>query len=150
MSTNYYFRVSEGPLAACAPLHIGKTSGGWQFHFQGYLEEGGLKTLEVSRLGALHIQVLVPRLMIRSLDDWLEFLDTTPGVILNEYGEELPVERFKQLVRSHGPGCATAAGKLLANHVDYLASNASVYGPVNVNKDWKDPQGYAFTTVEFS
>lgn len=149
MSTNYYFRVVEGPLAACAPLHIGKISGGWQFSFQGFLEEGGLRALPAASWGSMSIQVQVPRLMLRSFDDWMEFLSSTPGVIVSEYDEEMSFADFERMVRLRGPKATTSEEGALLNHFDYLKLHEETYGPVDPAKDWKDPLGYSFCAAEF-
>ena len=75
MGTNYY-AVKKKPSLANEPLHIGKSSAGWKFSFQGYQDE----------------------LNIKSIEDWKDFLKNNDVVILNEYDEEVSYDDFFELV----------------------------------------------------
>jgi hypothetical protein len=76
MGTNYYF-CSQEPLEleldeGYNAYHIGKRSAGWQFTFRGHENGPG------------------------SMRDWITLFETTPGHVMNEYGEEFDVMTFMQ------------------------------------------------------
>jgi len=74
MGTNYYMHTKP-PCECCGRefedsiRHIGKSSWGWMFSLHVYPEEG-----------------------ITSLEDWKELLNVRGHLILNEYGEAIPVK----------------------------------------------------------
>ena len=77
MGTNYYHRTN---ICECCnrydEKHIGKSSAGWQFSFQGYVND-------------------IPR--IESFEDWKREL-LTEGKIFDEYSREISFENFVKLV----------------------------------------------------
>ena len=78
MGTNYYHRT--GICECCRRYderHIGKSSAGWQFSFQGYRDS-------------------VP--IITSFEDWKRELQIE-GKIFDEYGREVSFEDFVKLVK---------------------------------------------------
>lgn len=80
MGMNYYHRMNE--CAFCKrydEIHIGKSSFGWSFAFQGYPDG--------------------PIIIIKSYQDWLIVLKVV-GDIYNEEGNEISVEEFKAMVES--------------------------------------------------
>ena len=75
MGTNYYLH-RKPPCATCGkpdeePLHIGKSSGGWCF--------------------SLHV---IPEDGIHDLGDWRREWNQPGSVIMNEYGERVPVSEM--------------------------------------------------------
>jgi len=79
MGTNYYHRTNI--CKHCNRFeekHIGKSSAGWQFNFQGYNAEQH-------------------RPPIMSFEDWKKELDAN-GKIVNEYGKECSFEEFVKMV----------------------------------------------------
>lgn len=64
MGTNYYLicKQCEKLDAACKPIHIGKSSVGWNFIFRSYEK-------------------------ITTIEDWLEILESKTNKIVNEYDE---------------------------------------------------------------
>ena len=78
MGTNYYARSKI--CKECGrhdELHIGKSSGGWKFHFRGYRDSW-------------------EDVDIRSKKEWEEYLKDKH--IFNEYDEEVSYEDFFNLV----------------------------------------------------
>lgn len=70
MGTNYYARVEYDEVT-----HIGKSSFGWTFTFHATAS-------------------------IRSYKQWLKFLEDNDVKISDEYGEEISIDEFKELVES--------------------------------------------------
>ena len=77
MGTNYY-AVKKKPSLYNEPIHIGKSSAGWKFCFQGYQDD----------------------LIIKSLEDWQNYLKNDDVVILDEYDKEINYDDFFELVES--------------------------------------------------
>jgi hypothetical protein len=75
MGTNYY-AVKKKPSEYNNEIHIGKSSGGWRFLFQGYSDE----------------------LTINSKEDWEKFLKNDEYVIMDEYGSRISYKDFFKLV----------------------------------------------------
>jgi hypothetical protein len=74
VGTNYYHRFNE--CSCCGRYderHIGKSSAGWTFSFQAYQD-------------------------VNSFDEWKERLKE--GKIVDEYGVELTLEEFVEMVKS--------------------------------------------------
>lgn len=114
MGTSYYHRTTI--CAKCNRFderHIGKSSGGWQFSFQGYRD-------------------IMPA--IRSFLDWKRELESG-GKIFDEYNREVSFDEFVEFVESKQSEPN--------NHHDFC-------GESNTDEDWKDPEGYLFSTREFS
>lgn len=144
MGTNYYWRINE--CECCKRFdekHIGKSSGGWEFNFQGYrnAQETG-----------------DPKDDILSWEDWKARLRES-GSIYDEYGTKLSFEEFVDLVENaKAPGKMWGSGETarpLLNHIDEIF-RCGRYDEYTLkeyrdpNKHWKDPLGYAFSTTEFS
>lgn len=122
MGTNYYHRTD---ICECCnrykEKHIGKNSMGWQFSFQGYMGyEENPK--------------------IQSFEDWKREL-LADGKIFDEYGKEFSLKEFVDLVESK----KTAPN----HHYDYCMKHSAVRG-YDMSNDWKDDNGHAFTSSEFS
>lgn len=149
MSTNFYFVPTEGPLAAIAEIHIGKRSGGWEFCFQAHNEEGGERRVEVGPTG-LSMKVNVPRLVIKSYEDWKTLLRSTPGHVMDEYHTVYSQEEFEAIVAELSPGKTWQSGQPLKNHYDYLTQNADTYGALDPKWEWKDAEGFSFSLTNFS
>ena len=125
MSTNYYHRTDI--CESCKRYkeqHIGKSSAGWEFSFQGYNAEEH-------------------RPAIMSFEDWKRELQAD-GKIFDEYGTEISVDDFIKLVEDKKGG--TYNDKPNLNHYEYL-SKQTVY---DMSEEWKDPDGHSFTSSEFS
>ena len=122
MGTNYFQRTD---ICECCgrykEKHIGKSSGGWKFFFQGYT---GYKD--------------VPK--IASFEDWKKELQAD-GKIFDEYGVEVLYEDFVRLVESKN--------EELKKHYDFIKENAAKHG-WDISNDWRDDEGYSFTRSEFS
>ncbi len=81
MGTNYYHRTD---ICECCKRykqrHIGKSSDGWTFSFQGYIgEEDNPK--------------------IKSFEDWKRELQAD-GIIVDEYGRPMPFDEFVEFVEN--------------------------------------------------
>lgn len=76
MGTNYY-AVSRKPKLNRDFLHVGKSSAGWMFLFHGYLDEP---------------------LIIKSIEDWYKTIREKDLVIFNEYGDEVELNDFINMV----------------------------------------------------
>jgi len=114
MGCNYYHRTAI--CTECGSFierHIGKSSGGWQFCFQGYRD-------------------IVP--VIRSFSDWKRELEAG-GKIFDEYNGEVNLAEFIEFVESKQSEPN--------NHHDFC-------GDGNTDEDWKDTEGYSFSTRDFS
>ena len=127
MGTNYYHRTD---ICNCCnryeEKHIGKSSAGWQFSFQGYNKCGDIP-------------------QIASFEDWKRELQTK-GVIYNEYGEYILFEDFVKMVEDKQTGKFNDKPNL--NHYDYCLDNKERV--FDMSDDWKDDEGYSFTSREFS
>jgi len=125
MGTNYYHRTN---ICDCCnrydEKHIGKSSAGWQFSFQGYED--------------------APEIL--SYKDWLRVLwqslmiDKT-GKIFNEYNKEMSYDDFVEMVKKKQSGPH--------NQYDEVQKECKERG-YSIQNDWKDEEGYAFTFAEFS
>ena len=134
MGTNYYLKTK--PCDTCGhrmeELHIGKSSGGWQFHFRGYMEEE-----------------------ITSYKKWLEIIENSGKEIMDEYGDVISIEQFKELVASKKDGlnhtnivtCKPETKEKRDHLLKY--ENSRHYYDMDVRDDWKDNEGHAFTGREF-
>jgi hypothetical protein len=148
MSTNFYFIPTEGPLVAFAELHLGKRSGGWQFSFQGYVEPGGKRRVQVSDSG-LTVEVSIPPLNIRSYADWKDVLRSTPGRIHDENGVEYSFDEFEKEVASLAPGQRWGDSSPLLNHYDHVLEHQHRYGELDPTRNWKDAEGFSFSGYDF-
>lgn len=138
MGTNYYLK--SRPCDACGysknEKHIGKQSCGWEFHFRGYRDES-----------------------IVDFDDWVNLIDDPNKQIVNEYGEVIDKESFKE-------GRLISLKNGLLNHYNviyglpmndreraYCADRNNHCGYTNRGSErncWKDKRGFTFTDNEFS
>ena len=121
MGTNYYFKIQDTDLCNyCGrgeegeTLHIGKGSVGWEFSFYSPSDTD-----------------------IESWLDWLEFMKTNEGKILDEYNVEISLDDFIDYVEK-------SRGK--RNHYAYMKKEF----PYSLHDDWCDSAGWSFTRSEFS
>lgn len=110
MGTNYYLHIYEGDPTPCetcghcereriTEIHIGKSSGGWRFLFQGYpsgiFEDGDDP--------------------VHSLADWVREFEKGDREIRDEYGDLITLEEFlewvgaKHRLRDHSKALGSAA-----------------------------------------
>ena len=126
MGTNYY--VAKNLCECCnrydEEYHIGKSSYGWTFSFQGYRAE---------------------RLV--SWRAWKEFLKDK--VIVDEYGERTNYDWFVDYIEGNkSPGYVREDGhKNLQHNEQGRIDKRPWFNPEN---DWDDEDGYAFCAREFS
>jgi len=124
MGTNYY--VAKNKCECCKRFdeeyHIGKSSHGWAFSFQGYSWN-----------------------KLTSWVNWKEFLKNER--IVDEYGEEMPYEAFCEMIESY-----KAPGFLREDGSKNLLHNAEgrKKGYFDNDFDWDDADGYSFCSREFS
>ena len=124
MGTNYY--VIKDKCECCKrserEYHIGKSSWGWAFSFQGY-----------------------PWNKLTSWQAWKEFLKDQ--AIEDEYGDPVSYEDFVKMVEQYkAPGFCNENGRVNLQHND----EGKKSGWFNPETDWDDEDGYSFTTKEFS
>lgn len=133
MGCNYYLRSK--PCLQCGHAknekHIGKSSGGWQFHFRGYREDA-----------------------LTSYEEWLIQLSDLGREIVDEYGEVISLEDFKDKVARKQDGInhfrIIMNTPNTDNERDYLKRNPPRYYDIDYNQRcWIDHEGYAFTGWEF-
>lgn len=126
MGTNYY--VAKNLCECCnrydEEYHIGKSSYGWTFSFQGYRAE---------------------RLV--SWRAWKEFLKDK--IIIDEYGERTNYDWFVDYIEGNkSPGYVREDGhKNLQHNEQGKIDKRPWFNPEN---DWDDEDGYAFCAREFS
>ena len=126
MGTNYY--VAKNLCECCnrydEEYHIGKSSGGWSFTFQGY-----------------------PAVRLTSWKAWKEFLKNE--IIVDEYRDRIDYDWFVEFIEGpKAPTFVDERGRKNLQHNDYGKANQYPY--FNPEYDWDDEDGYAFTTREFS
>ena len=126
MGTNYY--VAENHCECCErydeAYHIGKSSGGWAFTFQGYRAE---------------------RLV--SWPQWKEFLKDK--MIMDEYGERINYDWFVHFIETvKSPDFTRTDGKKNLLHNEQ--GRTGKYPWFNPEYDWDDELGYSFSSREFS
>lgn len=85
MGTNYYAIQNKVSLHNRV-IHIGKSSVGWKFLFQGYQNATDSDDFMDDDLN------------INSLEDWKNFLNTDEYIILNEYDERVSYDDFFKMV----------------------------------------------------
>lgn len=124
MGTNYY--VVKNCCEHCnrydEEYHIGKSSMGWAFSFQGYRPE---------------------RLV--SWKQWKEFLKNQ--IIMDEYGERVDYDWFVRYIETEkSPDHVRTDGRknLIHNH------EGRKKDWFNPEYDWDDEDGYSFCSREFS
>jgi hypothetical protein len=124
MGTNYY--VIKDKCECCKrstrEYHIGKSSSGWAFSFQGY-----------------------PWNKLTSWKAWKSFL--ADQAIEDEYGEPVSYFDFVSMVESYkAPGFCNENGRTNLQHND----EGRKKGWFDPAIDWDDEDGYSFTKREFS
>ena len=128
MGTNYY--VEKNRCDCCKrsdrEYHIGKSSWGWAFSFQGYRWN-----------------------KLTSWKQWKEFLKDQS--IVDEYGELVSYEEFVNMVETYkAPGFVREDGHVNLQHNAYVQENSRFPSDFNPEYNWDDEDGYSFTTHEFS
>lgn len=125
MGNNYYWHGTPA-CPTCGrrdePMHIGKSSAGWRFSFQGYPDRD-------------------PPIM--TWQAWKQHLQAG-GEIIDEYGHVLHWDAFVGLVegRQH---LVLDNGERLASHYEYMtARGEGLFG------SFLDPEGYDFIDRYFS
>ena len=126
MGTNYY--VAKNLCECCnrydEEYHIGKSSGGWAFSFQGY-----------------------PAVRLTSWKAWKEFLKNQ--IIMDEYGERQGYDAFVQMIETYkAPGYVREDGRKNLQHNEQGKIDSRPW--FNPEYDWDDEDGYAFCSREFS
>lgn len=89
MGTNYYLTSKVCPCCKRAkpPMHLGKSSAGWQFLFSGYRPEYE---------GDLNIQ---------TKQAWVDYINSSEDhIIQNEYGDPISLEALLELVENKRDG----------------------------------------------
>lgn len=124
MGTNYY---TVKNICECCNrydqfLHIGKSSSGWTFTFQGYKDALSMDYSE--------------SITILSYKDWLEYLAESKAFIKDEYGSDVTLEDFKKLVENKRSA--------KNNHASYC----KIHYPTS--DDWLDEEGNSFSAGDFS
>ena len=124
MGTNYY--VAKNRCECCnrydEEYHIGKSSMGWAFSFQGY-----------------------PRNKLTSWKQWKTFLKDQ--LIIDEYGDVISYDEFVKMVETYkSPNFIDKNGHKNFQHNE----QGKKKGWYNPETDWDDEDGYSFTTTEFS
>ena len=126
MGTNFYVVFNE--CSHCGrydnELHIGKSSFGWCFHFQGYKHLG-----------------------LVSWQDWKEYLKDK--VIKDEYGDTMDYSYFVNLIETYkSPNYVHENGhKNLQHNFQGRIDKLPWFDP---QFDWDDEEGYPFGSREFS
>lgn len=132
MGTNYYVKTNE--CECCSRYderHIGKSSIGWAFSFRGYDEEG---------------------FIIRSWDGWKRYLEGK--TIIDEYGQIIEYDRFVALIETYKSPGYIIDGRANKDHINSILEDY-MYRDVwdryrDETKEWHCPDGYSFTSNEFS
>jgi len=127
MGTNYY--VAKNLCECCnrydEEYHIGKSSSGWAFSFQGYRAE---------------------RLV--SWRAWKEFLKNQ--IIMDEYGDRINYESFVVMIETYkAPGYVNENGLRNQQRNDAMKNDKYYFG-FDPDMEWDDEDGYAFSNREFS
>jgi len=126
MGTNYY--VAKNRCECCnrydEEYHIGKSSYGWAFSFQGYKAE---------------------RLV--SWRAWKEFLKNQ--TIMDEYGDQISYEEFVEMIETYkSPSFVNENGRKNLQHNEQGKIDSRPW--FNPEYDWDDEDGYSFCSREFS
>ncbi len=127
MGTNYY--VAKNLCECCnrydREYHIGKSSMGWAFTFQGYKYDN-LTTWKL----------------------WKEYLKDQ--IIKDEYGDTISYEEFVEMVETYkSPNYINSQNnrKNLSHNTQGKIDSRPWFNP---EYDWDDEDGYSFTSREFS
>jgi len=132
MGTNFYHKTRRGFLGlfGCEEeRHIGKRSGGWQFSFRGYKGYSDNYALGMEKT-----------IIIGSWQDWKRILKH--GRIFDECGKRWSYAYFVAMVeQSRKPGSL--------NHYDETEKDYRHYYNNFDGENWKDSEGWSFSTTEF-
>ena len=116
MGTNYYFRKHIGEKCChCGrgdeykELHVGKSSAGWKFLFNPLHDE------------------------FKSFKDWKKTLDASPNRLFGEYGRNVSLEKFYELVESKQNGWDIK---------DYRKEYPSHVSGSDLDSEYYDKEGY--------
>ncbi len=131
MGTNYYLRTPACPHCGHhgAELHIGKSSGGWNFGLRIYPKGGdALEAFGVSK--------------IEELDDWRPLFEKFP--IYDEYGDKVEPTRLLATIteRSHPQG--------LLSRLTAGPEHMGPYGHLDADKRFAGKGTYDLLNYEFS
>ena len=126
MGTNYY--VAKNLCECChrydEEYHIGKSSGGWAFTFQGY-----------------------PAERLTSWKAWKEFLKNQ--IIMDEYRERISYDWFVAFVENEkSPNYTWGDNRKNLSH--NAAGKTGSFPWFDPKYDWDDEDGYSFSSREFS
>lgn len=131
MGTNYY--VAKNKCECCnrydEEFHIGKSSGGWAFTFQGYKYDGLVSW-------KLYKEFL-----------W-QAIYTRGKYIVDEYGEFIDYDDFVTMVETVKSPNYVNEYNGIKNHLHNDAGRKQGY--FNPEYDWDDEDGYSFCSREFS
>jgi len=124
MGTNYY--VVDNICECCnrhdKTYHIGKNSYGWAFSFQGFKHDG-----------------------LTTWQKWKEYL--VDKIIYDEYNKKIEYAEFVNLIETYKrPNHIRADGKKNRVHNE----EGRKEGWFNPEYDWDDPEGFSFSSREFS
>lgn len=116
MGMNYFYTVLGEHST-----QIGKKSAGWRFSFRAH-----------------------PDMELTSRKAWTEFIISTPGVVHNEAGEQIRVEKFLDMVEET---------KEDLNHREYLEAYPDMRDPILEellnDRSTVDEEGFDFYNGEF-
>lgn len=149
MGTNYY--IVENECKCCDRkdlVHIGKKSWGWAFCFQGY--RNTYETIETDEGKVIAYPYEVDLI---SWENYKQVLKNKK--IIDEYGDEIPFEKFTELVEVYGaPDYVNSTGKQNLDHIDYVLKEDRYWSIWQTYKDktrhWHDNSGYSFSITSFS
>lgn len=125
MGTNYYAEIGRLPNGVEKRYHIGKSSAGWTFTFQGY-----------KKYNELNAPVITTEC------HWRLLLIISSAKIINEYDSYISYNDFWNMVdqkrnQDH-------------NHYDEVINNPNHYHKVSDGSIWKDKKNNAFIGTDFS
>lgn len=133
MGMNYYLRTVPCECCGHSPVkkHIGKASSGWEFYFEGYLDES-----------------------IVSYSDWINEMADEKNEIINEQGEVMSFEAFNQMVHSRkgllNMFNVTKGVPITEAEREYCRERDNHCPYSSDAKCWKDNIGNAFSDSPFS
>lgn len=127
MGTNYYLKKEKNRKVNEPDLHIGNSSIGWEFNWQGHEAEEYYNT---------------PKLM--SKEEWMEYIFLNEQLLYNEYDEKVSFKDFAELIESKKPGTIQNQ-KQLKNHYDYYMKKDGY-----CSHAFKDKDGFTISTTDFS
>lgn len=135
MGENFYHSARACPTCGHRPegKHIGKSSHGWSFLFQGYWD-------------------------ITSYQDWKKEFENPKKQIVNESGDALTIQEFDKIVQSKKDGLNHA--RIYRNeaktdkekeYIKDLQKNIYYdwYDPRHAKECWVDKEGHSFSSRDF-